>query len=224
MRLVDDEIKTLIAEDVKNPEVYDKIYELAYYYLKRNRLLNKEDDYVGVATLMAEDLYIMVCNGKEIRSWVAYIRYSYMAYIRQWKKMFCSQIIEVDNDNPLRESIYEMCGYGSSSSTLKDYKMMIDNVYLESINRIIDSILVDSRYYEFTSGFLNAQLTLRYSLLAGKFVSLFQNKADEMYTRMIYNYLKDVIKENICDIDLTEYVDEKACASKQLYEGEQDNE
>ena len=71
MRLIDieSEIKELIEIDIEKPIVYQKIYDLVYFYLKRRHLLCTEQDFEDVAHIGATDMYLKVFNGGEIHSW-----------------------------------------------------------------------------------------------------------------------------------------------------------
>ena len=65
-RLVDIEnnIKKLIEEDINNPEIYNQIYDLVYFWLKRNKKMSYDQDAKEVAQLMAEDLYLKAYQRK----------------------------------------------------------------------------------------------------------------------------------------------------------------
>ena len=196
IRLVDIEkkIKLLIAEDIENPEVYTTIYDLSFRFLRRKSLMNSYSDAEEVAHIMAEELYLKVYRGGTITSWIGYINRSYHAYIRIWKKMNGSELIDTSNDYELEKAIVYM---NSSIRTMSEYQEAMDNVYFESIPKAVDYIMSKSKYNEDTLEYMNSKLSILLSLCSNKFISYNQRIEDEMYTRILYVATKDHIAKSI---------------------------
>ena len=75
MRLItiENNIKQMIIDDINNPDLYNEIYKLSYYYLMRRKLLSTAEYASEVAHIMAEDLYMKILSGDTIHSWLGYI-------------------------------------------------------------------------------------------------------------------------------------------------------
>lgn len=199
MRLVDIEkqIKVLIEEDVTNPEIYNKIYDLAAYFLRWKKAV-PEYDIDGVASIVAEELYLKVYNGAEIISWIGYLSRFYHAAIRVWRKMNSSELIDATDNYELAQGVIMMSTSGSLTDT-ESYQKVFDNLYFDSLPLTIDSVMEASRYAEYTKEYMNARLSIVLSLCSNKFISYNLSKSEEMYTRMLYNLAKDRIVENVKD-------------------------
>lgn len=200
MRLVDVEkqIKELIAEDVSNPEIYDKIYKLMCMFLNYKKLVSDYSDVDNIALLAAEDLFLKLQRGVVITSWIGYINRCYHAYIRMWRKMSSTEIIDVTTDRKLEEAIIEMCSASSSSESIRqDYNRIYDYEYLENIPKIVERVLGSSKYIKDTSEYLNAYLSILLSLQKHEYISYNQTEDNKRYTRLIYNKTCDMITENV---------------------------
>lgn len=195
-RLVDIEnnIKKLISEDINNPEIYNQIYDLVYFWLKRNKKMSYDQDAKEVAQMMAEDLYLKAYNGKPVYSWLGYISISYIAYIKAWRKDSRSEIIDAIERPDVAEKLVEMC---VSKDTSNSYNTVLSDVYIDQINNVIDNILEDSRIEVFSSKCLNYKASLQLSLQRGKFVSYRLSEGDINYCSMLYKKLYNKIYEDL---------------------------
>lgn len=197
MRLIDieNQIKSLVEEDVTNPEIYNKIKDLAEYFLRWKHLVsgNEVED---VAYIIAEELYLKVYNGGTISSWIGYINRFYYAAIRVHRKMNGSEIIDTEDDVELANGIVAMSTSGSDYSS-EGYKRILDNMYFESLPDVVDEVMRRSKYQEFTKEYMNSRFSIILSLCSTKFISYNLDKPDEMYTRMLYTLAKDLIIENV---------------------------
>jgi len=192
---IEKELKVLVEKDVKNPEVFNKILELCYTYLMRRKIVATSDDALDVATIMAEDLYMRVYKGKtHINSWIGYISKSYHSGIRQWRENFSTEIIETNDNYELGNAIMQMC---YSMPTSEDYKIIADFSFLEQIPETVDSVMKDSKYYEYTKSYLNTKLTLLISLNKGKFLKYNLDSSESNYARLLFAVVKNKICENI---------------------------
>lgn len=208
---IENKIKSMVAEDVTNPDIYNQIYKLVYYFFKRRHLVTDYKMAEEVAHLAAEELYLKVYNGGEIYSWIGYINRSYQAYIRLWRSLNGSEIIDVSTDDALRESIVSMCVSDPFSNATVE---TINLDYIDNLPDIIDKIMKNSKYYEFTKEYTNARLSIMLSLLNGKFTSYNLNESDKMYTNMIYTMMKDKL---ISELGISDSSSMSSFSLMQLY-------
>lgn len=197
-RLVDIEkdIKRLIEENgVEDERIYTKIFELSYFFLRRNKLMSTPKEAEDVAYTIAEELYLKIYNGGEIYSWIGYINRSYQAFIRVINNMNRSEIIDTSSDYELREAIVSM---STSNNNNESQRRTLDKIYFESLPLVIDNVMNRSIYDKYTSNYLNSKLSILLSLQSGNFISYNQEEIkDEMYTRMLYVKVKDKIVEAV---------------------------
>lgn len=193
---IENEIKAMIAEDVNNPKIYDKIYRLVYLYLKRKHLLSYEQDYVEVAHIGATDLYLKAYKGNPVYSWLGYISLAYRAYIRQYRKLYRSEIIDTTGNDELQEAIINMSS-ASMRQEERDYEKTLNQIYISNINSTIIEILEYSKYFEYTSRYYNAMLTIIISIIKGRYTPYHQLEGDIAYTHILYIEATDAIISNI---------------------------
>lgn len=194
MRLIEIEnkIKDLIAVDINNPEVYNEIFRLSYLFLMRKRLLSNAEYAEEVAWIMAEDLYMKILSGGQIISWIGYINKYYHGAIRTWRKMCSGEVIDTTGNLDLEEAIIAM-----SVTDTVNYQNVLDNMYLESITSVIDYVLSNSRYIEYTKEYTFAKISVLISLLRGYFVEYNLDEDEINYTRLLYNKIKCSIIKGI---------------------------
>ena len=197
MRLItiENNIKQMIIDDINNPELYNEIYKLSYYYLMRRKLLSTAEYASEVAHIMAEDLYMKILSGDTIHSWLGYISKYYHGAIRTWRKMCASEVIEAEDNVDLQNAIINMSI--SNGNYNEHYDKILDNIYIESITSIVDFILQNSRYMEYTDEYLSAKLTILISLIRGRFIKYNLSSAEVNYTRLLYNKVKYTILNNV---------------------------
>lgn len=201
MRLVEyeAELKKMIKEDVKNPKVYIAIYELIYRWLLREKHIFDRQKVADIACNMAEDLYMKVYFGGTITSWIGYINKSFSTYLRLWYKDHVKeQMIEIPSFS-FELALVEMY----ASSTLYDDSLakIVNTEVINSIPRLIEGVLKDSRYFEDTPEYLNARATLLLSLILGEYTSFRQTEADRNYTRVLYRIFLDKLSLELAPSD-----------------------
>lgn len=198
MRLVDIEIelKQLIENNASDMDVYNKIYDLVYRFLKYKKALNNEFEYEETASIGAEDLFLKIYNGMPIVSWIGYINLSHFAYIREFKKKYYSEVIPTEGNPKLAEGITLM----SAASLLQnpfDFLKTENLEYIENgIEHTINKILDNSVFLNYTKEYYNAKVSIILSILLGKFV-VFGDKKDKNYIHILYILTKDKIMKNI---------------------------
>ena len=195
MRLVDIEKKlksTLEKSDLRDREVYDCIYELCYEFLSRGKKLSNANETEEVAYIMSEELYIKLLNGGSIISWLGYISKSYHAYIRMWRKIYCSEIINASDNLELAEAIVSM---GASIDNNFEYQRIADRDYIMSIPVVVDEVLRNSRYIKGTKEYINARLSLLLSICSEKYISYGQSEGNKLYTGMLLAVIRDKIEK-----------------------------
>ena len=198
MRLIDieEELKQLIDSNPSDTDLYNKLYEFVYRFLKYKKVMNNEFEYEEVASIGAEDLFLKISNGGKVSSWLGYINISHLGYVRKKKKKYFSEVIETEGNPKLAEGITLM----SAASLLQnpfDFLKTENLEYIENnIETTINWVLDDSMFLRYTEEYYNAKLSIILSILLGKFV-LFGDKKNKNYVHILYVLAKDAIINTI---------------------------
>lgn len=189
---IESELKDLIEKDINNPEVFYKIKELAFRYMKRSRKMNTNEETDEVATLVAEELYMWILNGHSINAWICYISKCIPRYIIMFRNLTNSEIIDIEGNPLLEEGIVTMSTSGSNDMKNSKYNEVSDILCMEYIPSMVDKILEKScRYSSYSSEYLNIYASIIFSLADNKFHSIFLSREIEPYCRLMFNIVKD---------------------------------
>lgn len=206
MRLVEieNQLKKIIEEKgVKDPIVFNKIYELCFEYIRRGHKMNTIDETEDTAMILAETLYMKIYKGEMIHSWLGYINISVIAAIRKYRKMTSSEIWDTANDSNLEESIINMCSSGSMSLNESNYSHIFNEECISKIYVSVEDILDNCcRYYRDTSEWNNIYLFILISLLNGYPVYIFIDEHEIQYARMMLSIVRDKLSQDFkisCD-------------------------
>jgi len=205
MRLVDIEkqLKVLIEQDISDPEVYRTIYKLSYLYIKRKHLMSTTEAADQVAHLMAQDLYLKIYNGKEIHSWLGYMSKCYHSYIRDYNRINKSEIIDVEGNYDLKEGIISMSTSNDNSNY--DFSCIEDKDYILNLMKVVDRVLVKSKYCDNSKVYLNSKLSIILSFSKGHFIYYNLPEGEVAYTKMLYLLCKDIIKNHINELKVSSF-------------------
>jgi hypothetical protein len=196
---IENKIKSLIAEDINNPDIFTQIQKLSYYWLKRRKIMSWDNEAEDVSYIIAEELYMKILRGEPIYSWIGYISRSYMGFIRKYKKLTGSEIISAKDDAELKSSVVEMSAGGSmNSSNGYMYGEINDLTYINDVPSLIDGIMEKySRYYKYTSSYYNQYVSIMLSLINNEPVPFKTDKSEEMYLGVILAKVKYELSKNM---------------------------
>lgn len=201
MRLIEieDKLKQLIEEDINNPEVFNTINKLIYLHIKRRKLVSYDRDAQEIAILMAEDLYMKILRGEPLYSWLGYISKACIGYIRKYRKMNSSEIIDTTGNYELMESIIQLSS-ASYDMSQKDYNVVIAKMSLDSMTEIIEETIEKAcRYDRFSSQYTNFVISAYISLIKNEVCTMFLDESESMQFRIIFAKVKEAIQNNYGD-------------------------
>lgn len=204
MRLIEieDNIKKLVEEDINNPEIYNEIQKLAYLYLKRYKKMNKDIEAVEVSHLVAAELYYKIVSGGQIFSWIGYMSKTMIWFIRKYRSMTDTQIIDATDDTQLHEAILSMSVRSENDSK---YDEIVDYIAVDDIPNIVNRILERTcRYDSDSSEYMNIYMSIMTSLILDRFVTLFVDEDIQPYCRLMYSIIKDKLTSEVEQLFKTE--------------------
>lgn len=197
---MENHLKELIEKDIHSNDVYYQIYELAFEYLRRNKLMNNESEYDGVATLVAEDLYMKILKGGTITSWIGYIAMSKMGFIRQYRKMTSSEIWDVSDNVSLRDSIISMCSSGSYELAVSLYNDSNTMLSMPDIPNQIESIMESHcRYNRYSSVWMNLYVSALLTIMKGSVVEYRLKEGEAMYLRVMLARIEEKLGRDVIE-------------------------
>ena len=202
MRLVDmeKELKCCIEKyGPNNGIVFNKIYELCYEYFRRNKKMNNAVETEETSMILAETLFLKICKGSPIHSWLGYINISAIAAIRKYRKMTSSEIIDISEDPLLEESIISMCSSGLTDTGEADYYNIFDEDFISNIPFLIEEIMDKCcRYYKYTSKWNNLYLFILLNLYnEDGIIYPFIDESEIEYSKLMLSLAKNKLVYNL---------------------------
>lgn len=197
MRLVEyeAELKKMIEKDRSDPKVYIAIYELIYRWLLREKHMLDRQKVADISCDMAEDLYMKICSGENITSWIGYIKKLFISYWKKWQfANVKAKIIDIPNFS-FELALVQM--YAGSTLYDDSIAMIVNSDVLRSIPKMLETVLDNSRYYKDTPEYLNAHISLLLSIRLGSYVSFRQTEENSKYTRLLYRVFLDKLASEL---------------------------
>ncbi len=156
-----------IEKDINDPEVFNALRDLIYYWLLRAKKLRKTADAHNVATEMAGDLYMKALGGQVIDYWLPYIRASYGHYLKNYKEYNYKQYFNLTGDPEAVVSMAELFNGSLSLSNFSaaTFSEVSDIDFICSLPKFIDSLIEDSCRYTKSSHVLNLKISLLLGLV-----------------------------------------------------------
>ena len=201
MRLIEieDKLKQLIEEDINNPEVFNTINKLIYLHIKRRKLVSCDRDAQEIDILMAEDLYMKILRGEPLYSWLGYISKACIGYIRKYRKMNSSEIIDTTGNYELMESIIQLSS-ASYDMSQKDYNTVIAKMSLNNVTEIVEGTIEKvCRYDRFSSQYTNFVISAYISIIKNEACTIFLDESESMQFRIIFAKVKEAIQNSYGD-------------------------
>lgn len=185
---IENEIKRLIEIDKTDPKVFEKIQELVYKFLLRNKVFPNYDIAKEVSYTISEYMYMKTLDDTKnpICAWIGYINKIYPSYVREYYNKQ-TEIIDTSGNRDLETAVVRMI----SGSTMDDdsINQIYARDYIKSVPKIIEEILDRSHFYRYTPEYLNARVSLLLSVVNDKFVGYNLNEVDAAYTKLLYKVL-----------------------------------
>lgn len=206
VKVFSDKIRKQIENDPSDPEIFNNLKLLANFYFRGVKFVNNEQQLDSICNIAAEDMYMKIYNGMDIKSPISYL-YSYRyTYWQEMRKFEYSEIIECeDYDTAL--GVMTMCS-GSSITLEHCYDVVWIKDYLNRIPKQIDTILESCcRYKKGTSIYRNIYNSILLSLMQDKIITFFIEFKIYNYFLLMLNKVKDElftdIKNNLLEHDVS---------------------
>ena len=158
----------LVKTDIRNEEIYTILNNLAHIYINQNKFYFGYNGIDEVCHDVAADVWMSVIEGRIIKSWMYYIgKMLKLSYIPSQKSLE-HEIIDVNGDPDLSDTIKQMCA-GSSMSFTREFDDMERNLMLDNIGSMIYNTMHHTKFKPKTKEFLllscNVSLNLYNDLL-----------------------------------------------------------
>lgn len=131
---MENRLNQLVETDIRNPEIYKILKQLAYIYVNQNKYIYGYQDIDALCHDVASDVWMSVIGGKRIGAWIFYIgKMIKVSYVQNQRKIE-HEVIDSSDDIYLQDSIKRMCA-SSSMSSIKEFddmqrSLIFDNIYI----------------------------------------------------------------------------------------------
>lgn len=190
MRLLDYEskLRELVSKDHTDPEIYNNLQQLIYYYLLRKKSCRRYEDASDISYEIASDIFMRIYNGETFTYFLPYLDRVYLRYILNYYNVNSPEIFVRDITDDMVANVY------LTNPTNQDYHIVCEKMYLEHINQVVDIVMKNSKYKEGFLPYLNVKLSLVLSLYRGYpcYFHLSPEQADYVKFLVInfYNHVK----------------------------------
>ena len=148
---------------------------------------------------------MLLYNGKEMTSPLGYLNVACQQYIRIWRRLTGTQVIDVNDNYELRNALITMC---TDTGTQEQYRNLNTSLYIDSIPNIIDNIMENCTHYEMdTKEYMNGKLSVILSILYGKLIDYCVDDRNKDYNRMITMRVKERLIKELSEFDEGEFTD-----------------
>jgi len=132
--------------DIKNPEIYELLKQLATIFIFQNKYVYGYSDIDAVCHDVAADTYIRLLSGRtKITHWIYYIGRSIkLSYVTQQRSIE-HEVIDTEDDPNLQKAVIDMCA-GSSKSINNDFNHVFKIAFLENIDALIRRTMNESKF------------------------------------------------------------------------------
>lgn len=212
---IENELKEMLkAVNVSDSDIFNKIYQLGYEYIKRYGHVYDEKDRIEIATMLTEDLYLKLYKGGSIKSWIGYMSFAVKASIRQYRKMTSTEIFDVSENPAMIDGILSACTDTTdacSSQYSKIYAIDLINELPHYIKRTLENCC---RYKMYTSEWNSIYLCILVSLANNKTViTHIEDEGLKNYVKLMCSLILDKISQKLrTSLDL----ESKKCSSNAL--------
>ena len=196
---IENELKQEIEKDRTSEKVYNLIFELVYRYLLRTKKVQNASDLEGISTIAAEDLFMKIYGGGEIRCWIGYIAKTIICSIKNYRSMTDTQIIDATNDSDLRDGVIRMSTSSAENIIEKrsfEFDRVLDSLFCESIPNTVDKILSKiCRFNEYSAEYYIIRSAILVTFITDNKVDDFMIP-DELYPYYLFvtSVLRDKLK------------------------------
>ena len=187
MRLMEYEyaIKSKVRENPSDPEIYNLLQVLSYYFLLRKKICRTSKDAEDISYIIAGDIFLRITEGEYFSYILGFLEKIYRGAVYSYYGD--TSIISLDaTDSP---------DLLLGTSSIAEYNMVLNKIYLSDILSVIDKVMEGScKYRVDSSAYLNLKVSLLLSLIRGE-VSGFHLTPDQLcYLKLIipsfYNQIK----------------------------------
>lgn len=197
MKLYEQEqvVKDLIKNDRNNPEIYLKLQQMIYMFLRRKKIGNSPKEVEEVSYTMAGDLFLKIIEGEEISNFFGLLDKEHRKYFTEYyeREKYIEPYDITMDPRILNESSFE-----------NDFAKVNNKIYLEDINKVINEVMDKScKYKPWTVEYNNLKVSLALSILRRKKVNFHLNLECEYYLNILiasfYNEVKKTSHLNFGD-------------------------
>lgn len=205
-----------------DPQFFMALLDFCEHYLNWQKLQFKEHIKEEIYTEFAEDLFLRINSKGPLNynntnhPFIWYLNACKKSMLKKYYSSVGSSYVQVSPEST-EEMFVQFCEPTQLTDDLNRIELFD---YINVIPSVVIDVLNESKYYCDTLEYFNTRTSLLCSLLVGEYTPYNQSITEQMYGRMLYQRLSDVIMESLKDSivsynlkfplkeDISEYYDE----------------
>lgn len=190
VKKIEDRLNYLVEFDIKNPQIYELLKQLASIFIYQNKYMYGYHDIQEVCHDVASDLYMKVLKGTRVKAWIYYIGTCIKrSYVPNQRKVE-HEIIDTSGNPALKNAVTNMCT-SATQSIISDMDHLQRSLFLDNIDNLIRVTLSHTKFkstsLEWLSLYTNVSLNLY------RIITTTQKTFEYSYLRL-ENHLKPYVK------------------------------
>lgn len=189
MRLYEYEqrIKLLVESSPQDPKIYEYLQRMIFMFLRRKAVGDDEKDVEDISFTIAGDLWMRIIDGERFSRYLGYINKIYHDYFRGY-------YIDKKYNEPYDPS-YDMKVIGGEIDNPRRFQEIINKIYLERIESVIDDFFESGCKYAYGSrAWINLKLSLTLSLYRQTLVNYHLTSDQFAYLKILIVRFHDKVK------------------------------
>lgn len=186
-------IKDLVKLDRRNPEIYEKLQEMIYMFLRRKRIGRNPKEVQDISYTMAGDLYLRILEGEDIFNYLGLLDKEHRSYFEEYSS---SRIFFEPYDVSLDPKLF------NGEPPTYDFIKVDNKIYLEEIHKVINQVIEKScKYKPWTPEYNNLKVSLALTLLRGEETYYHLSEECKHYLKfLVVSFYNEVRKTSYFDI------------------------
>lgn len=207
---IEERLTELVEKDIKNPEIYGLLKQLAAIYIYQNKFVYGYSDIDSVCHDVAADTYMRVLKGRtSITKWMYYVGKSIqLSYVRNQRKIE-HEIIETtykDSKIPTvsQDAVIAMSA-GSAYSIGNEFNRVTKITFLRNIDNMIREVMSHNKFKQGTKEWLSLYTSVCLSLYHDRIIYFRMANAMKPFVRLVILQFKETLKNS--DFLYNEFMD-----------------
>lgn len=199
---IEERLSYLAVNDVRNPEIYDLLKQLASICIFQNKYIYGYSDIESVCHDVAADTYMRILQGRtEVTRWMYYVERSIqLSYINNQRKVEHEVINTQETEEtgkkvkPIvdEQAVMDMSA-SSAYSINKEFNRVKKSIFLDNIDSLIRQVLNNTKFKHGSKDWVSLYTSVTLSLYNNKLTYFRMSPEVKPYVRLVIVMLKKAL-------------------------------